>query len=265
MDAGIFRHIVASAHQFKDEVVFRFEKERMILHTVDEGHVCMMHLEMPRELFKVYEPENEPIKVSVADLRNYLAGPLKEGTVIDLSSDIKKEPKINVGIKSLYGFRKFGTPWIALEEEDKDVRDPKLGMTEVTAKVDAVALKLGVEDAGKLGGKTKKGEYTGANTCFIEARRNPDRFVVWSLIEGTFQSSWNELAADQALFELNIVQDQVRAEYSIERLLTILKAGIQFSEVCKVSFSTDWPIRIGFELPFEGDLHFWTTPFIKKG
>jgi len=222
----------------------------------------MVHLKLPKESWESYTPVDAPISLSVQEMGRYLKR-LKGGDVVVLKGELEKESKLLMGIRGVHGFRRFGLAVMEPEKDEKDPPEVKKFMADVKAKVSAPALDEAIADVEAVVGGTKtKGVITG--DFVIDARSKPDRLVIWATEEGTFRSSWYEFQPKLGLLEMECSGDKVRARYGVPQIKPVLN-GSSLSNIVKIEYAEDFPIRFSYQLAFPGKLEFYIAPRIKVG
>ncbi len=255
LEAWLWRGILNTASQIGEEMILWFRKDGLFMRQMDAVHVTMISFLVPTYLWKAYQPLDEPIKLNVKDMGARLRGAIKPEDMVTLECDLKGSSEFTMGLRGQYGYRRFGEPILGLEtDEDILLKKPRKLTFNVKAKIVVSALIEALEDSAKL-----------EDFCFIEGRSEPSRFALWSIREGAFKSSWYEFKADKSLFEFNVSGEDnvIRSSYDATVLVKVCKAGHVFSNVCTVMFNKDFPVKLEFELPFDGELEFYLSPRVE--
>jgi len=253
IESWLWKAVVNAAHYIKPEAVFNFEKKGLRIRCQHEAGFSLIHLEVPASCFKSYEPLGEPIKLACAPILKRLTG-LNPANVVTLKVDLKSSSGFKMDLATKFGHSVRGVPIFALEDKDKEPPEVKKFVADAKVKVVASALLSAVKDA----------ELIESLGVWFEGRSNPDRFVVWNTEHGTFNSSWSEFEEPLSLFALEVKGERVKSRYGCYLVKDVLSAGIAFSNVCRVGFAESMPMKISFELPFEGKLEFFVAPIIEK-
>lgn len=252
IDAKIWKAVAMTMAMMRDEAAFKFEKDGLDIKQMDVSHTVMIHLRLPVSIWKGYTPVDFPIVLDVQEMKKYLRS-LKSAQTITLSAELDSESRLNMGVKGRYGFRRFGLAVMEVEEDNKDPPTPKKFVSDVKAKVAVQALVEAVNDAETVVGDSGR--------LMFDGRSNPERLVVWAAEEGTFRSSWYEFYANQSLLEMECSGDKVRAGYGVPQMKVIL-SGAAFSNIVKVEYAEDFPVKFTYQLAFPGELWFMTAPRI---
>lgn len=250
IDAKVWKSVALTMAMMKDKAAFKFTDKGLDIKQMDSSHTIMVHMALPRQVWNGYTPVDFPIVLDVQEMKKYLRS-LKSAQTITLSAELDKESRLNMGVKGRYGFRRFGLAVMEVEEEEKDPPTPQKFVSDVKAKVATQALLEAVSDAETVVGDS--GKFT------FDGRNNPERLVLWTTEEGTFRSSWYEFYQDQSLLEMECSGDKVRAGYGVPQMKVAL-SGAAFSNIVKVEYAEDFPLKLTYQLAFPGTLWFMLAP-----
>lgn len=256
MEFWLFNKIVNALAVIKDEVVLNFTKEGLKVRMMDEPKVILMHMEIPAEAFKSYEPLGELVKISMSYLKKRLRGNIKDVNVAAIEVDLMKSNQFKIDIATPHGHRVVGVPIFADLTEDEKIPIPKL---QKVRKSDAT-VKLFMNAISDAAGDAEHVD----KACHFEARSDPDRFVIWAMKAGDFISSWTEFEDGKSMMGLKTDFPKVRTGVPLAYLKAVLVAGSPFSDVARVGFSDDFPVVLDLQLPFEGILKFTIAPWVDK-
>jgi len=152
--------------------------------------------------------------------------------------------KLNMTLKGKM-MKTFTVP--TLESTEEEVPTPKVAFNS-RIKMTADALKDIVEDAQAVSDNVR-----------LEA--SSDKLTVRAATE--LSSALIELEkGSDALLEID-VKEPSKATFNLNYLAEITKAGALTSEVAKIEFSTNMPIRLEFEMPQQGHLLYYLAPRIE--
>ena len=251
------RILAATAMLDRSDVVLNFKKNGLLIRHTDQQKARLLHLEIPASVWRKYEPCPEPLKIPVFGKRGLykrLTGG-KSVNLVTLRANLKESNQLKIDLANPYGHRVMGFPIFDLEEGDEvpDLPD-HFKLVEAKIKVFVEAMKNAVEDAKKIG----------VISCYLEARRNPDRFVVWSMEKGTFNSTWSEFYEGMSMMGMELDADKVRTSMGVELLRGALTAAAPLTDVVLLEFANDFPLKMTFQLPFEGRFEVMLAPYIQR-
>lgn len=260
--AKIWAAVVNAMAGMREEMCFKFQPKGLDIRQYDHSHTLCIQLSLPKEVWESYTPFDSPVVLNVVEMSRYLKR-LKGGDVVVLKGELEKESKLLMGIRGAHGFRRFG---LAVMEPDEDTKDPpeiRKFTADVKAKISTPALEEAIADVKTIvsgtGTKTKGG-ITGFFA--IEARSKPERLVIWATEEGTFRSSWYEFPPNVSLLEVECSGEKVRSVYGVAQVEPVL-SGASLSNIVKVEYAEDFPIRFSYQLAFPGRLEFYIAPRVK--
>lgn len=259
INAKVWQSVVGILNEMRDEISFKFLPAGLDIRQIDLTHTVGCHMTLPKEIWESYTPVDEPILLSVLEMSRYLKR-LKGGDIVVLKGDLEKESTLYLGIRGVHGFRRFGLPVMEVGEDNRDPAEIKKFVSDVKAKVAAPALAEAIADATAVVGGTKKEITSGMFT--VEARSKPNRLVIWATEEGTFRSSWYEFPDGQSLLEMECTSEKIRANYGIPQMKPVLN-GAGLSNIVKVEYAEDFPIKFTYQLSFKGRLEFYIAPRIR--
>jgi len=255
VDAKIWQTISLMLAKMRVEVAFKFREEGLDIRQMDSSRTIMVHLILPKEVWKEYTPLDRPILLDVQEMKKYLRS-VKTAESIVLSADLGRESKLMMGVRGKYGFRNFGLAVMEPSEENKDPPVVRKFVSDVKVKVASQALAEAAADAKVVAGD--EGFFA------IEARSKPERFVVWAMEEGTFRSSWYDFHEDLSLMEMECNADKIRSAYGVPHIEVVL-SGRALSNVVLIEYAEDFPAKFTYQLAFPGKLEFVIAPRVFKG
>jgi len=258
--AKIWSAVVNAMSGMREEMLFKFKPDGLDVRQYDVSHTLCIQLNLPKEVWESYTPFEGDVVLSVREMAKYLKR-LKGGDVVVLKGELEKESKLLMGIRGVHGFRRFG---LAVLNPDEDTKDPppiKKFVADVKAKVSVPALEEAIADAESVvSGEKTKGVATGFFS--IEARSKPDRFVIWAAEEGTFRSSWYEFPPRVSLLDMECASEKIISMYGIAQIKPVL-FGAGLSNIVKVEYAENFPVRFSYQLAFPGTLEFYIAPRIR--
>jgi hypothetical protein len=256
MDAELFKDLFElMTALIKDEVQLKITSNGVVLRQIEESHIALTDMFVPKEYFKELKGDSE-LRLEVDSIKPLLTR-LSHGDeiVFSVSGD-----KLHIEIKGKR-VRVFESP--LLEAEEIERRIPRV-VCNVRAKVCMEGLLYGVEDAQKFvvrgGGKKKelfghvilKAEAMGLR---IEAATEDGLYSTGT----TLTSGW-----DLMKFEGSVGQ---RVVIAISFLIDVVRALSKVTNMVQIEFSQDAPLHIIAELPLKGmSLEYWIAPrILEKG
>lgn len=259
IDAKLWQSVVGCLKDIREDIAFKFQPNGLNIRQFDHTHTLVIDLMIPTGCWDEYTPVDFPMVLCVKDMSEYLKR-LRAGDKVVLSGDLEKESKILMGIRSHYGFRRFGLTVMEVGEEEKDPPMIKKFMGDVKAKVATKALAEAMADAEGVVATKSRGEVTGHFT--IEGRSKPERLIVWSTEEGTLKSSWYEFTQSLGLLEMECSGDKIRGMYGIAQVKAVLLGGA-LSNIVWLGYADSLPIKFSYQLAFPGHLEYWVAPRVE--
>lgn len=247
----LLRNCLDILAEFLDQdggITLRFTAKGMLVRQSDASNAFMVNLYLPKSIFSNYDIPKGLIYFNPRELRKKL---VRLDNITTAKLDFK-EDRIILDLAGRYGHRRYGTG-ISDESYAKESPPEVKAMMSVKAKVFGDALYEAARDAHVVSGN-----------FFIEARKDPKRLVIYSVEQGTFNSSWNELLEHMGYMELE-VEETSKSQYSCEMMEDMAKAAGKLSNVALVEFAADSIMRVEYQLPFDGgELYFYLCPFVEK-
>lgn len=242
-DAKLLREMATAISILVDEATFQITPEGLKLRAMDPSRVAMIDFEWPKTVFEEYACI-EPTKmcINIGELLKLLKRAGKD-EVVELVLD-EKTGRLQVKITGKYT-RNFTMP--TLEASEEDVPTPKITFT-VTAKITAEGLRQAIEDAELVSDHVR-----------IEA--DAEKLVFQAT--GDLMGATIEIKkGSDALLDLE-AKEPSKATFSLSYLSEIIKAASATSDIAKMEFSTDMPIKLDFQQAKDGKLTFYLAPRIE--
>jgi len=260
-------HIAMDAEMFKDffdlmatliiiEVQVKIRDDGLYLQQMDEPHVGMTIMFIPKPYFKVLKAGKvvDELRLPVKDIMAILSR-LSHGDVIDFS--VRESGKLHVEIQGKR-IRSFNLPLITPEELERRV--PKITPS-VKIKTTMEGLLYGIEDAQSfiMSGKKKK-EALGQ----ILMKTTAMGLKIEASTEDGLYSSVATLTSGWDIMQFVGSIDQ-RVAIAVSYGIDMIRAISKITNLVQLEFSTDMPLHIIAELPFKGaNLEFWIAPRIEE-
>jgi len=251
INANLLRNILDISEDFIDAdkgLLLQFNDEGMTIRQADKSGAFMIHFFVHKSVFRNYEVPEDRIYLNPIPIRKRL----KRLTSMEIARLNFKADRLLIEMTGRYGKRRYG--FGILESSYAKAVPPKVkAPTRVKVKVFSDAFRDAVRDANSV-----------MPTFNVEAKREPKRFAVYTMEEGTFNSSWNEFYENVGYMEMEAEED-ARATYNCEVVANITNKAGRLSNLVLIGFSQDMPMKMEYQLPFEGQLYFWVCPYVEKG
>jgi len=236
-DARVWRYMVNALSKIIEEAVFKVDNDGLKLRAMDPSHVVMVDMLIPASSFEEFDIEGETtIGVSLDDLNKVLKRALKNDA---LALDVKEET-LSIIFKGRFE-RIFTIPLLSLELE-------KLPEPKIEFKVSFRALSKTFRD-------TLKDLEPISEVVEFQASKEKVKII------GSSERGEAEIVLDVeggSLLELN-VSEESQSRYSIDYLKDTIPVS-QVTDIVEVSFSTNMPCKISYELPGGGYVAFLIAP-----
>lgn len=242
-DARLFKNLLVAVSALVDETDLNASPEGIRLRSMDPSHVAMVDFELPKTAFEEYScGEARKIRFSISGLLKLLKRIRTDESLEIVYDDSSR--KLNLILKGKI-LRKFTMP--TLEPSGEEVPTPKVTFNS-RVKLTAESLRDIVEDTQAVSDSVKF--ETTSNKLIVSAASELSNAVI-ELEKG-----------NEALLEMEVSAPS-KATYNLNYLAEITKAGASTSEMVEVEFSTNMPIRLGFQMPQHGQLVYFLAPRIE--
>jgi len=251
-DASFFKKII-NAMSVLDEPIIRIEEDRLYVRQLAEIGSAMIHFELPASTFDQYEcTKPDIIKISRAELLRCMRR-AKAEQYIGLAIEEGKEDRLAVTLseKSIKEFR------IPILDVPSDERTPppevtKARFDDVKIKMDTSSIADSVDefksvlhkDFGRL-------DFTATEGNLLLNGEGATRSLSVTHMLGT------------DILAMEVVEDKILSAYSISTLNAMIEGASALSGVVIIEFAEYKPIRLTYELPFEGKLQYYLAPMLK--
>ena len=250
INADLLRKVLDIADDFVDAengLVLYFRDDGMLIRQADASGAFMVHLFLHKSVFRRYEVPDEKVYINPVPIRKRLK---RLTSTLIANVDIQQD-RMTIEMTGRYGKRRYGFGIMESKYAKPIPPEPKVPLR-VKVKMFSDALRDAVRDAKTI-----------LPTFDIEARKEPKRLAVYALEKGTFNSSWTEFYENVGYMEMEIEED-ARATYNCDFVSSITDKAGKFSNVLLLQFSQDMPMKLEYQLPFEGQLYFWVCPYVEK-
>ena len=232
----IFADIIGIISELVLEVRIKVNNEGLSITAIDPANVAMVVFNIPSSAFSQWDVEKEEVLgVNLEDLKAVLRR-VKTGSVLTLS---KEENEIKILIQDKIR-KEFNLALIDVESEEKPI--PNL---EFNSKVEMSSVDFyeAIEDCSVV-----------ADSCsFIS---DAEKFIIKA--KGSLNSFKSEFSD-----EINIEAEECTSKYSLEYLQKMIKAT-KLSEKVRINFSSDYPLRLEYEVPNKVRLTFILAPRVEE-
>ena len=241
-DVKLFKDSFEAISELIDEAELSITKDGINIVASDRAVVSVINFSMNKDAFDNYQFENDlKLGLNLTNLMQILRRSKDEKMIMSV-----EENKISL---SFHGNskRQFILPIIDIsKEEAPDLIKLESGFT-TNFSINSEMLSNGVEDA----------ELIGDSVVFTIRK---DMLILNS--ENDSSSTKLELQPSDSLV-LEKVGEPVRARYSIDYLKKMLKAR-KLSETAKISLSSEYPMKVSFDVPNKLDLSFILAPRVEE-
>jgi len=242
-DARVWRYAVSSIEKIIDEGVFIADEEGLRLRALDTSHVAMVDFNFPREAFSEYELGDSEVAfgVSFKEFLRVLRRALKDDELV-----LKVEGNYIVVVFESFqrGKRMFKVPQIHLTVEK--LGEPRIEFT-VKAKMLGTTFRDSIKDLEVIG-----------ETLRIQASEDERKIIMTSV--GDIENAEVELSVDnQSLLDLEVLEPEVAASYSLEYFSEMLSAA-QVADSVSLLYASYAPARVDIEYGAGGRLTFYVSP-----
>ena len=241
-DVGLLRDSLATISELLDETELHIKEKGIEMISADRAVVVVVDFMLSRNAFKEYNHQSD-MKIGVNLIS--LLSVLRRARPQDKLRIKVEDNKLFLTLES-DSTRSFVLPLIGVSREESPPVD-KLDFS-ASIKINSDVLGSGIEDAELI-----------ADSVVFTVRK--DAFVMKSESD----SSSTQLMLPTGTEGLNIinVNEPVRARYSVDYLKKIIKAK-KVAEMASVHMSTDYPMRISFDVPGKITLGFILAPRIEE-
>lgn len=241
-DVSLLRDSIAAISEMIDEAELHIREKGIEMIAADRAVVVVVDFLLSRNAFKEYAFESE-MKIGI--------------NLISLLSVLRRaKPQDRLGIKiednklcltlESDSTRSFVLPLLDISREQTPPLD-KLDFS-ASLRINAEMLNSGVEDAELI-----------TDSVVLTVRKDA------LMLKGESDSSSTQLVVPSGTEGLQIsdMNEPVRARYSIDYLKKIIKAK-KLAEHTSLRMSTDYPMKINFEVPGKMNLDFILAPRIEE-
>jgi len=242
-DSSVLRDSISTIGELIDEGIFKVDKNGLGLIAADRAMVAVIDFKLPATLFDEFKVEKEEnIAVNMTNLVSVLK---RVGPNEKLEMELK-DNRLEITMRNS-STRKFTVPLLDINQEEI----PPINQLDfkARAKVKSDVLKNGIEDA----------EIVGDSVVF-EATKSGFSMKA----AGDITSTELMLEKDnEALLDLNITGEPVKARYPLDYLKKMIKAA-KLSNDINIRWSKDYPMRMDFSSVDKVSLGFVLAPRVSE-
>ncbi len=242
-DSTILKDSISTIGELIDEGIFKVDKNGLSLIAADRAMVAVIDFKLPATLFDEFKIEKEE-KIAI-NLTNLVSVLKRIGQNEKLEIELK-DNKLEITMRNS-STRKFTVPLLDINQEEI----PPVNELDfkARAKVKSNILKSGIEDAEIV-----------SDSVVFEATK--DGFAM----KATGDISSTELMLEkgnEALLDLNITGESVKARYPLDYLKKMIKAA-KLSNDINIRWSKDYPMRMDFSSVDKVSLGFVLAPRVSE-
>lgn len=243
--ADYFSDLINSIQAVADEGTFKITSEGIKLVAMDPAHISLIDFELSSSAAEEYVCEGElQMTVSLSELLKLLKY-TKSGESLTLSYN-EKEKKLEIILVDATGSKQRIFTLNTLETVEARSVTPRLTF-DAKARASSVAVRDAIRDCRAL-------------SDYVKITINPDEVIFSARGElGGAQIKLTRTGA--AIYEIE-TDKEVWANFSINYLEKIVKAGSALSDETIMELTTNKPIKLGFPIP-SGKLEYLIAPRIE--
>lgn len=241
-----FINLLECVEALQDDVTLKFAEDGMHILTMNSNHEAMVELKLPSDFFDVWSGYKGDVSVNLTTVLKVLGKITKEDELkvyLIPFEEQGRNPKLEFvirGAKSLTRVKKID----GLEPMDEECPQPKI-FFKSTTRIITDALKFAIEDL-------KESQYIQLIST--------DEGLEFKTVDGISDNSTKFLKGDDNVIDHRL-EENSKATYTTEYLVTILKVVNKIAETTSISISEDMPIKVDAELA-RGILTFYVAPAI---
>ena len=240
---------IQAVSKITDEIKLRIDPEKIWFRGMDSAHVSMIDFEIPKSYFSDYEVENEEIiNILLEKVTKFLKG-VKKNETIELTLD-KEGGKLVVRIISGYT-REFAVPLLDVGETSP-LGLPKVEFP-VMYRISASALQEALKNVKQISDKVKL--IATMDELKIKGESDEGYETAISLKYGGVEVIEREIKDESKL--------PATSTYNIDIMSGVVKELYRISDSVALSFGTDLPLKLSFDIPGELKFDFYLAPRIE--
>lgn len=243
--ADYFSDLLRAINAVADEGTFKLTAEGMRLVAMDPAHISLVDFELSSSAAEEYECSSDmQMTVNISELLKLLKY-VKSGESLTLSYS-EGDRKLELIIVDATGSKQRIFTFNTLETVEARSVTPRLTF-DAKARISSAAVKDAIRDCKAL-------------SDYVKVTISPDEVILSAKGElGGAQIKFGRTGA--AIYEIE-ANKEVWANFSIDYLEKIVKAGSALSDEMVMELTTNKPIKLGFPIP-SGKLEYLIAPRIE--
>lgn len=240
--AKLWKNLVGSISTLVEEGTFTFNENRIKLRAMDPSHVAMVDIDWPKTLFDEYICETETkVCINISEMLKFLRH-IKSNESIEISFN-PKDARLNIVLSTRYK-RSFNMS--TLEPIGEEIPTPKISFN-ARARLASTCLIEAINDASIV-------------SDHIQFEAKKEKLVMHASGDiGEVSVEVDEESEELLNLE---VRENSKSTFNLNYLIDSVKAASNVSDIVTLEFSTNMPLRLNFELPQDGRLHYYLAPRI---
>jgi len=237
-DIRFFKDSITISSELVNEVKFKANQDGLEMVAMDPANVAMVVLKILSSSFVEYSSnENEEISFSLSSMKQILRR-AKADDILSLETTEDSKLKIQLKGKTT---RSFSIPLLEIDEKEQKV--PELTFP-ITINMDSNTLSESIEDVS----------IVAESVTFLG-----DKKELLVKAQGDLSKAFIEIKADDNTEIKTNSEEKFKAKYSLEYLKRMMN-GSKLSETAKLSFNTDYPLKLDYKVIDKLSLSFILAP-----
>lgn len=246
-NAVFFKRLI-NALTVVEEPIFNVNSDGLFVRQMDVSKVCMVELELPSSTFVDFDcDEPQYFKISKEDLLDSLRR-AREDQYIGFTIGEETQGKLMLTL-SEKAIKDFTMSTFTLDDgESALIKPPKRIDYESKIKIDTSAVLDTMSDLKSILAKDAVVNVKTGKDCLVISGKGEKRGLTVT----------HQLGAD--ILAMDTPDKCSDANYGVVYMSEIVINPSALSGVVVLEFSTDFPIKLTYELPFEGNLRYYLAP-----
>lgn len=252
LDAHIWKSITESLAALVKEIYFTSNDEGIHARAIDDAHIAMVDLKLPKNSFQEYVCNGElAFGVSLVEMTQIMRRSSDEDT-LELTVD-ETSNKLNLKFRSEKATRNFSLSLLG-DTSGEELPIPEKLVFNTTISMSAGTFKNILKDAEVVGD-------------YITLEATPEKLKVASEgdtgeVEVIIDASESQLYDNPSIRDFAVKEDS-QAIYALKYLSDMTKAVSAYDYI-SIKYSTDMPLKLGIH-SWNSELDFYLAPRIEGG